>query len=193
MSISKGLYDIRYKFCVVKNKVLSPFTDKYLNSSILKMSTRRCVMELVAERTDMVIFFKYHIHKVCDEAKLDIKEKFLQIEYLSKMLAKFVEPNKHFNDAGELVRIVDVLQEEVDKADYSLDSYKRAADKILYYQSFYPEAFKRRLMTINFYSKAATMFYGIVGKCGVPACTLIAMEYSLWNFVLKSTRQRYFF
>ena len=150
-------------------------------------------MELVAERTDVESFFRYNIHRVCEEAKLDIREKFLQIEYLSRMLAKFVEPRKHFNDAGDLVRIVDVLQDEVNKADYSLDSYKKAADKILYYQSFYPEAFKRRLTNINFYSKAATMFYGIVGKCGVPACTLIATEYSLWNFVLKSTRQRYFF
>lgn len=150
-------------------------------------------MELVAERTDMVIFFKYYIHKVCDEAKMDMKEKFLQIEYLSKMLAKFVEPRKHFNDAGDLIRIVDVLQEEVAKADVSLDSYKKAADKILFYQSFYPEAFKRRLVGINFYSKTATMFYGIVGKCGVPACALIATEYSTWNFVLRSARQRYFF
>lgn len=150
-------------------------------------------MELVAERTDMVAFFKYHIHKVCDEAKMDIKDKFLQIEYLSKMLAKFVEPQKHFNDSGDLVRIVDVLQEEVNRVDFSLDSYKKAADKILFYQSFYPEAFKRRLTSLNFYSKAAAMFYDVVGKCGVPACALISTEYSTWNFVLRSARQRYFF
>lgn len=150
-------------------------------------------MDLVAEKTDMVGFFKYHIFKVCDQAKVDIKEKFLQIEYLSHMLTRFVEPRKQFGDSGDLVRIIDVLQEEMEKADVSIDSYKKAADKILFYQSFYPEVFKRRVLSLNFYSKAATAFYRIVGSYGVPACALISNEYNLWNFVLRSTRQRYFF
>ncbi len=150
-------------------------------------------MRQVGERMDPEKFFKYHIVKICDEAQVDAREKFLQIEYLSKMLSRFVEPEKHFPDAGDLVRVIDVLKEEVERTEISIDAYKDAADKILFYQSFYPEAFKKRLLSLRFYASAAKTFYRIVGNYRVPVCGLISMEYSLWNFILRSTQHRYFF
>ncbi len=150
-------------------------------------------MMRVAEGIEPERFFKYYLLKVCNEARVDAHERFLQIEYLSKMLSRFVDPERYFDDPGDLVRIIDVLKEEVEKIEISLDAYKKAADKILFYQSFYPEAFKKRLLDIKFYSKAAQMFYRIVGSYKIPVCGLISQEYSLWRFVLRSARQRYLF
>ncbi len=150
-------------------------------------------MKQVTERIDPERFFRYYIVKVCEEASVDTREKFLQIEYLSKMLTGFIEPEKYFDDSGDLVRVIDVLKEEAEKTEISINAYKKAADKILFYQSFCPEAFKRRLLSLSFYSGAAKMFYRIVGNYRIPVCGLISMEYSLWNFILRSTHQRYFF
>ncbi len=150
-------------------------------------------MRLVSERVEPERFFKYYVVKVCDEARVDVREKFLQIDYLSKMLSRFVDPERHFGDPGHLVRVIDVLEEELEKTEVSIDAYRKAADKILFYQSFFPEAFKRRFLDQGFYSKAAKMFYRIVGNYRIPVCSLLSTEYSLWNFILKSTRQKYLF
>jgi len=53
-------------------------------------------MKQVTERIDPERFFRYYIVKVCEEASVDTREKFLQIEYLSKMLTGFVDPKKYF-------------------------------------------------------------------------------------------------
>jgi len=150
-------------------------------------------MKQVTERIDPERFFRYYIVKVCEEASIDTREKFLQIEYLSKMLTGFVDPEKYLDDSGDLVRVIDVLKEEAEKTQVSINAYKKAADKILFYQSFCPEAFKRRFLSLSFYSGAAKMFYRIVGNYRIPVCGLISTEYSLWNFILRSTHQRYFF
>ncbi|GMT47036.1 MAG: hypothetical protein IEMM0007_0602 [bacterium] len=150
-------------------------------------------MKQVTERIDPERFFRYYIVKVCEEASIDTREKFLQIEYLSKMLTGFVDPEKYLDDSGDLVRVIDVLKEEAEKTQVSINAYKKAAVKILFYQSFCPEAFKRRLLSLSFYSGAAKMFYRIVGNYRIPVCGLISTEYSLWNFILRSTHQRYFF
>jgi hypothetical protein len=150
-------------------------------------------MRMVSEGIDTEKFFKYYLIKTCDESSVDLRERFLQIEYLSKLLTRFVEPEKHYEDSGELIRIIDVLKEEVEKTEISIEAYKIAADKILFYQSFFPEAFKKRLLDIKFYSDAARTFYRIVGHYKIPVCGLISQEYSLWNFILKSTKMRYLF
>ncbi|HHN64998.1 MAG TPA: hypothetical protein ENK09_06520 [Nitrospirae bacterium] len=150
-------------------------------------------MRMVSQGIDTEKFFRYYLVKTCDESRVDLRERFLQIEYLSKLLSRFVEPKKHYEDEGELVRIIDLLKEEVEKAEVSIEAYKTAADKILFYQSFFPEAFKRRLLDIKFYADAARAFYRIVGHYRFPVCGLISQEYSLWNFILKSTRIRYLF
>ena len=70
---------------------------------------------------------------------------------------------------------------------------EKAADKILFYQSFFPEAFKKRMLNIKFYSNTAKAFYKIVGNYKIPVCGMISMEYSLWNFILRTIKQRYLF
>ncbi len=150
-------------------------------------------MRAVSEVREPERFFKYYIVRTCQEAEVNVPERFLQIEYLSKMLAGFIEPRKYFQDSGDLIRIIDVLKEEVEKVEIDLDAYRKAADKILFYQSFFPEAFRRRLLDINFYSNAARSFYRIVGNYKIPVCGMISMEYSLWSFILRTTKKRYFF
>jgi|Deesub1362B_J571_1020462.scaffolds.fasta_scaffold00061_45 hypothetical protein len=150
-------------------------------------------MRAVTEGRKPEGFFKYYIVKACQEAEVNVPKRFLQIEYLSKMLAGFIEPHKYFNDSGDLVRIIDVLKEEVERVEIDIDAYRKAADKILFYQSFFPEAFKRRLLDIKFYSRAAKAFYRIVGNYKIPVCGMISMEYSLWSFILRTTKQRYLF
>lgn len=150
-------------------------------------------MRRISEAREPERFFKYYIVQTCNEAAVNVPERFLEIEYLSKMLSGFIRPEEYFQDSGDLVRIIDVLKEEVEKISVDLDAYRKAADKILFYQSFYPEAFKRRLMDIKFYSQAARTFYRVVGNYKIPVCGKISMEYSLWQFILRRTKQKYFF
>ena len=103
-------------------------------------------MKWITEEKDPKTFFKYYLVKVCNEASVNIAEKFLQIEYLSKMLTKFVEPKKYFNDSADMVRIIDILKEEVDKIEISIDAYRKAADKILFYQSFFQKLLKKECL-----------------------------------------------
>lgn len=150
-------------------------------------------MRVVAEKVEPEKFFKYYILKVCDENNLKEEERFLQVEYLSKMLSGFVDPEKHYQDSGDIVRVIDVLKKELEKVEISLEAYREAADKILFYQSFYPEAFRRRMMSHRFYAQAAKTFYRIVGNYKIPVCGVLSREYGLWKFILRSTREKYFF
>ena len=138
-------------------------------------------------------FFKKYILRVCGEANVNAVEKFLQIDYLSEMLSEFVDPEKHFGDRGELVRLIDAFKLETETHQESLQNYKKAADRILFYHSFFPEFFHKRLASVRFYARAARMFYRVVGYYGMPVCGRIGEEYSLWNFVLKTARLRYMF
>ncbi|NOX20309.1 MAG: hypothetical protein GXO99_03475 [Nitrospirae bacterium] len=151
------------------------------------------MLKRISEDVEPKKFFQYYIVKVCDDTSVDHMEKFLQIEYLSKMLSRFVNPQKSMNEPADLVRIIDVLKKEVEQVEVSLDAYQRAADKILFYQSFYPEAFKKRMLDIKFYSQAAKAFYRIVGNYKTPVCGLISREYSLWSFILRAARDKYWF
>jgi len=150
-------------------------------------------MKTVSEAKEPEKFFKYYIVQTCHEASVNVPERFLQIEYLSKMLAGFIKPEEYFHESADLVRIIDILKQEIEKIEIDIDAYRKAADKILFYQSFYPEAFKRRLLDIKFYAQAAKAFYRIVGNYRIPVCGMISMEYSLWHFILRKTKQRYFF
>ncbi len=150
-------------------------------------------MRPITEGIEPKRFFQYYIVKVCSDTDVDHQEKFLQIEYLSKMLSNFVDPERTMKEPVDLVRIIDVLKREVEKTEVSLDAYQYAADKILFFQSFYPEAFKKRLLDIRFYAKAARAFYRIVGNYKAPVCGLISREYSLWSFVLRAARDKYWF
>ncbi len=150
-------------------------------------------MRVVSEGIEPERFFRHYILKVCDESKVDPKENFLQIEYLSRMLSGFVDPEKHYQDSGDIVRVIDVLKKELESVEISIESYRSAADKILFYQSFYPEAFRKRMMSHRFYSHAARSFYRIVGAYKIPVCGMLSEEYSFWTFVLKSIKRRYLF
>jgi len=155
-------------------------------------------MRVVSEGIEPKRFFRHYILKVCDESRVDPRENFLQIEYLSRMLSGFVDPEKHYQDSGDIVRVIDILKKELESVKISIDSYridaiKNAADKILFYQSFYPEAFRKRMMSHRFYSHAARSFYRIVGAYKMPVCGMLSEEYSFWTFVLKSMKRRYFF
>lgn len=140
-----------------------------------------------------VAFFKKYIHRVCKEADINVFEKFLQIDYLSKMLSEYVDPERYFGDKGELIRLIDSLKSEAETTHEAIEGYKKTADRILFYHSFFPEAFGRRLVNAKFYAKAARMFYGIVGLYKIPVCSHLSEEYSLWNFVLKTAKLRYMF
>jgi hypothetical protein len=150
-------------------------------------------MRVVSEGIEPERFFRHYILKICDESKVDPKENFLQIEYLSRMLSGFVDPEKHYQDSGDIVRVIDVLKKELESVEISIESYRSAADKILFYQSFYPEAFRKRMMSHRFYSHAARSFYRIVGAYKIPVCGMLSEEYSFWTFVLKSMKRRYLF
>ncbi|RMG71064.1 MAG: hypothetical protein D6710_06510 [Nitrospirae bacterium] len=150
-------------------------------------------MRRIAQDIEPDRFFQYYLVKVCSDTDVNHSERFLQIEYLSKMLSNFIDPERSMNEPADLVRIIDVLKEQVERVEVSLDAYQHAADKILFYQSFYPEAFKRRLLDLKFYSKAARAFYRIVGNYRTPVCGLISREYSLWSFVLRAAREKYWF
>jgi len=138
-------------------------------------------------------FFKKYILRVCREARISEFDKHLQIDYLAGMLSDHVDPEKTFGDRGDLVSVLDTLKAQVESPGETLSGYRKAADRILFYHSFFPEAFRRRLVSIRFYAEAAKTFYRVVGNYGISVCGLISEEYSLWRFVLRTARMRYMF
>lgn len=139
------------------------------------------------------IFFKRYILRICDEADVDTIGKFLQIDYLSRMLSAYVDPERHFGDKGELIYLIDSLKGGTDLRHETIEGYKKAADRILFYHSFFPEAFKARLVNVKFYAKAAKSLYQIVGRFNMPVCSLLSEEYALWNSVLRTAKMKYMF
>lgn len=140
-----------------------------------------------------VAFFKRSILRVCEEAHINSMAKHLQIDYLSLMLSDYVDAEKSLGDSGDLFRIIDVLKREADMPHGTIERYRKTADRILFYHSFFPEAFRRRIMNVKFYAAAARMFYRLAGSYSTPVCGHLSQEYSLWNFVLRTAKTRYMF
>lgn len=138
-------------------------------------------------------FFKHSIIRVCQEEHINSMEKFLQIDYLSKMLSEYVDTERFLGDSGDLVRLIDVLKREVESNHNTLGSYQKTADRILFYHSFFPETFRKRLVNVKFYAKAARIFYRLVSSYHAPVCGYLSQEYSLWNCVLRTVKARYMF
>jgi hypothetical protein len=149
-------------------------------------------MKYIAE-TNPLIFFKEYLSKVAREAGINTLEKFLQIDYLSQMLSGYVDSETMHGDSGDLIRLIDILKTDTESPHKTIEGYKKVADRILFYHSFFPEAFRKRLLNVEFYAKSARMFYRLVGIYQIPVCGYISEEYSLWNFVLNTARGRFLF
>lgn len=135
-------------------------------------------------------FFQEKIRRVCGREGVDADSRFLELEYLSDVLTRHVNPARAYRDGGALDRVVDLLVREIEAVLSELDAYQAAADKILFYQGIFPEVFRRKRMNINFYAAVGRRFYGVVGAHREsPLFRRLADDYPTWRFILSGVRE----